>query len=114
MENGTYEQALATVRALSPGEQNRLLAQLIAERDQQSREADRQALQSTQRKREMRWLAEHEAEYAGQWVALEGDRLLSHGSDPHQVRAEARSQGVASPFVVFAEDQEAAFSGGWL
>jgi hypothetical protein len=55
---------------------------------------------------EMRWLAEHEAEYVGQWLALDGDRLLSHGADRHKVRAAARAQGVESPFVVFAEDQQ--------
>ncbi len=51
----------------------------------------------------MQWLAEHEAEYAGQWLALDGDCLLSHGEDPHKVRAEARAMGVETPFVVFAD-----------
>lgn len=62
----------------------------------------------------MQWLAQREAEYAGQWLALDGDRLLSHGEDPHKVRAEARARGVETPFVVFAENPDEFFTGGWL
>ena len=29
------------------------------------------------REREMRWLSEHRGEYIGQWVALDGDRLIA-------------------------------------
>ena len=28
--------------------------------------------------RELRWLTEHAREYAGQWVALDGDRLIAN------------------------------------
>lgn len=34
------------------------------------------------RRRELALLAVHEEEYAGQWVLLEGDRLVAHGDDP--------------------------------
>lgn len=63
---------------------------------------------------EMDWLAKHEAEYAGQWVALDGDRLLGHGNDPKQLFAEARAMGVANPFVVPAVDPHQAQWGGWM
>jgi hypothetical protein len=66
------------------------------------------------REREMRWLAEHEAEYAGELLAPDEDRLLSHGKDPHEVRAEARAMGMETPFVVFAENSDEFFTGGWL
>ena len=29
----------------------------------------------------MKWLAEHAREYVGQWVALDGERLIAHGTD---------------------------------
>ena len=38
---------------------------------------------------EFRWIAEHLQEYAGQWVALHGDRLLSHSTDAREVFATA-------------------------
>jgi hypothetical protein len=65
------------------------------------------------RSREMLWIKEHSQEYAGQWVAFDGDQLLAHGFDTHQVFAEARRL-VASPFFAHIEpEDEAHFIGGW-
>lgn len=52
------------------------------------------------RKAEMAWLAAHSDEYRGQWVALEGDTLLSHGPKGVAVRDEAVVKGVERPFLV--------------
>ena len=65
------------------------------------------------RSREMRWLKEHRSEYAGQWVALDGDRLLSHGTDAHEVFAAARESGVEAPFFAHLEPEDALPFGGW-
>lgn len=62
---------------------------------------------------EMRWLAKHEAEYAGQWVALDGDRLVAFGTDPKQLYAESRAAGVPNPFLAYAENPHQAQWGGW-
>jgi len=65
------------------------------------------------RSREMRWIKEHREEYAGQWVALDGAKLLSHGTDAHQVFAAARRL-ITSPFFAHLEpEDEAHFIGGW-
>jgi len=65
------------------------------------------------RSREMRWIKGHREEYAGQWIALDGDQLLSHGTDAHQVFAAARRL-VTSPFFAHLEpEDEAHFIGGW-
>jgi hypothetical protein len=48
--------------------------------------------------RELQWVREHEHEYIGQWVALDGDRLIAHGKDAEAVFAAARSQ-VPVPFL---------------
>jgi predicted DNA-binding antitoxin AbrB/MazE fold protein len=55
---------------------------------------------------EMAWLAAHEREYAGQWLALDGDTLLSHGSDAHAVREEARRRGVDRPLMFHVPEEE--------
>ncbi|MGH9802894.1 MAG: DUF5678 domain-containing protein, partial [Blastocatellia bacterium] len=65
------------------------------------------------RSTEMRWLAEHQIEYAGQWLALDGDRLLAYGADLKHVMDEARAVGIANPFFAFAEDPHKAQWGGW-
>lgn len=61
----------------------------------------------------MRWLEEHRGDFAGEWVALDGDRLLSHGKDPETVFAEARSAGVPVPFVERVMPVERLPFGGW-
>jgi hypothetical protein len=57
---------------------------------------------SAGRQEEMRWLAEHHDEihekYPGEWLALDGSRLLAHGEDLHEVRRLAQEAGVDNPF----------------
>jgi hypothetical protein len=115
MTSSTFEQALAVVQSLPLEDKQRLRQWLTEEELKLAGQNGADAIASSlHREREMRWLAEHEAEYAGQWLALDGDCLLSHGEDPHKVRAEARAMGVESPFVVFAENPDEFFTGGWL
>lgn len=47
---------------------------------------------------EMRWISEHCKEYIGEWVALDGDRLIARGKDADAVFAAARAQ-IAVPFL---------------
>src|SRR3954466_2233292 len=62
---------------------------------------------------EQRWLAEHGREYAGQWVALDGDRLLAHGENARAVYAAVRDSGVSLPLVVRVNPPDQLPSGGW-
>ena len=66
-----------------------------------------------ERRREQEWLLQHGQQYAGQWVALDGDCLLSHGIDGRLVLSEARRAGVAVPFVVRIEKPDELPFGGW-
>jgi len=63
--------------------------------------------------KEMQWLVEHRHEYAGQWVALDGDKLLSHGADAHEVFEAARRTGVKLPLFVHIEPADELPFGGW-
>ena len=42
--------------------------------------------------------------FVGQWVVLEGESIMAHGSDPVRVVADARSQGVRVPYVFYVEE----------
>ncbi|MDX1969364.1 MAG: DUF5678 domain-containing protein [Planctomycetaceae bacterium] len=53
------------------------------------------------------WLQAHSREYAGQWIALDGDRLVSHGPRSEDVFAAARFEGVQMPYVTFIEPDDA-------
>lgn len=51
--------------------------------------------------REIQWLKEHHHEYIGQWVALDGDHLVSHGANAREVYTAAREADVKSPLVEY-------------
>ena len=54
--------------------------------------------------RENEWLRQHENEYRGQWVVLDGDRLTGHAAKSDDVTAfveQARAEGVLAPFITF-------------
>ncbi len=65
------------------------------------------------RNREQQWLKDHGAEYAGLWVALDGELLISSGTDGWQVFDAARKAGIRVPFVVQVESPDDLPFGGW-
>lgn len=114
MENASFEQALAVVKALPAVDKRRLQQWLTEdERAQFNASTNGEAKLAYPREREMRWLSEHRREYIGQWVALDGDRLISHDEDLGKVFDEAHAQGIASPFTAFIEDPAQPSMGGW-
>jgi hypothetical protein len=62
---------------------------------------------------EQAWMSQHQAEYAGAWVALDGSRLLAHGSSARQVLDAARSAGCEQPLVVHIPREPQLPFGGW-
>ncbi len=60
------------------------------------------------------WLQEHQHEYVGQWIVLDGDRLVGNGNDPLPIAEQAKAQGVKIPFVHFVRDESEPFWGGWV
>jgi predicted DNA-binding antitoxin AbrB/MazE fold protein len=63
---------------------------------------------------EQEWLRAHGQEYSGQWVALNGEELLSHGSDARGVRDAARAKGVQTPLMVHIPDEANSPSAFWV
>ncbi|MGH9834763.1 MAG: DUF5678 domain-containing protein [Blastocatellia bacterium] len=63
--------------------------------------------------REKQWLKEHRHEYVGQWVALDGDRLISHGTNAREVSEATREAGVKTPFLAHIDPDEELPFGGW-
>ena len=49
----------------------------------------------------MLWIEEHGAEYAGRWVALDGDRLIAFGQTEGEVAIAARNDGAYLPLVIY-------------
>ncbi len=77
-------------------------------------EARKSRLPYIDRSREMAWLAEHEQEYAGQWVLLWENRLIAHGADLLPLRDKALAEGIDRPLVVHCRTWFGPVTGGWL
>ena len=71
-------------------------------------------LKSIDRSHELAWIVEHGRQYRGEWVVLDGNRLIGHGIDPGPLVERAHSQGVERPLVTRIEEEPRASTGGWL
>jgi hypothetical protein len=65
------------------------------------------------RDREIRWLAENRNNYVGQWVVVEGDRLIASGPNSREVFQAAKQAGIEVPFLVQVEPEDQLPFGGW-
>jgi hypothetical protein len=55
----------------------------------------------------MEWLRFHGKEYGGEWVALDGGRLIAHGPDAMDVYATAEADGAYLPMITYIEPTDA-------
>lgn len=104
----TLEQILEEARKLPVEEQRRLAAALNGS----DSNGDTQPAYRTN-EQERAWIDAHRDEYLGQWVALDGDRLIASGADARTVYEAARAQGVETPYIDRVEKKVEAFMGGW-
>jgi hypothetical protein len=58
------------------------------------------------RAEEFQWLAQNSARFQGEWVALRGNRLLSHNVDYSKVSQEVNSLGIDGAMFMFIESEE--------
>ena len=66
------------------------------------------------RNRELRWIADNRSAYAGQWVAVEGDRLVVADMDARKVFSAAKAAGIEILFVVHILSEDSLpFVPGW-
>jgi Family of unknown function (DUF5678) len=120
VNRATFDQVFNIVQQWPASEREKLIRALSRESrerngpvvDQPGRIAPPPVM-SKDRSRENQWLAEHHREYIGQWVALEGDRLIAHGEDAAEVFDAADASGIERPMVIYVEDPDAPPFAGW-
>ena len=115
MADSTVEDILTQIAKLSPAEQIRLRHLLEQQEPPQPPKPPRdrrvQPMPVPDSQREVQWLAAHARDYAGQWVALDGDRLLAHSPDHREVWAAAEASGVYLPLVTFIDNPDNIYAG---
>lgn len=114
MSNDLVDSLMEQLNALSAQEKRLIASRLL---EQANDEEQPQSLELPEevryRKREYQWMKEHKDEYAGQWVALEGDKLYGHGSTARQALNEAKIAGAKMPFIARIESPDDLPFGGW-
>jgi hypothetical protein len=116
MPNGLLETVKQQTQALTAAEKLDLAEYLVkqAELDRApARAAEQAAEPDPHRRREYAWLREHRDEYAGQYVALNGDRLVAHSTDLGELHQLVREAGAHRPFFVRVESRDELPFGGW-
>jgi predicted DNA-binding antitoxin AbrB/MazE fold protein len=66
-----------------------------------------------ERREELRWLATEAGPYAGEWVALDGPRLVAHCAKLADVSAAAAAAGIGEPFFARVPREKDVPFGGW-
>ena len=70
----------------------------------------RRARREIQFRQEMQWLAENRHGFSGQWIALQGERLLAVGATAREVFSQVADQA-QPPLVVRVDDDQLPFAG---
>ncbi len=104
------DRIIEKLHSLSPAERQQLREMLDREAVFAVTTSENQLLH---RAPEQRWIAEHRDQYIGQWVALDGERLIVHGQDARTVFEAAREAGINVPFIVRVEPYDEPSMGGW-
>jgi hypothetical protein len=104
MSTLTAESILKLIEQLPPTELirlNQLLAWKQAEFAKAKPPLDRLVLCESMkdRTREMKWIEEHKHEYVGQWVALDGDRLIVASPIRAEISAAIKADGAKLPLI---------------
>jgi hypothetical protein len=109
----SFEQIIKSIEQLPASEQDRIRRWLDEKGTPNG--GDTSQAHSDRSAKSLRWLHENREKYSGQWVALDGDRLIASGATAKEVYSEAKAEGVEIPFVELVTERESGpFTGGWL
>ncbi len=111
-----FEQAIKIIKTL-PSEDFERLDEWIEEHKQKnklSKEKEEKLNWRLERyKKARKWLDENSDKYMNQWVCLEADKLIAHGTDALEVHQKAIAQGIESPFLHHIVEEPKFYVGGW-
>lgn len=98
----TVENMLKLIEQMPAAEQQRLRAVLIEQEPKAKAPLDKRVASQPMpdRTREREWVQAHKHEYAGQWVALDGDLLLAASRIQQEVLDAVPTRGPNPPLIL--------------
>lgn len=101
----SVDEIIKSIEELPAAERERIRRWL---EDKRAANGERRALQAHENRsaKSLRRLDENREKYSGQWVALNGNRLLASGPTAKEVYSKAKAEGVEIPFVELVTDPE--------
>ena len=77
-------------------------------------DAVEQNQRANSREKEMNWIATHQEDinsYRGEWIVIEGNRLISHNRNYLKAISDSKTKGIQIPFVLFIPEENLPFVG---
>lgn len=112
----TVETAIEIIRQLPPPDREKVRDWIDEENQKQQTETENKKVELEIRnerfRRALQWIEENKEEFDGQWICLDGDKLIAHGFDGKKVYEEAKAKGIETPFMERVKAKELPF-GGW-
>lgn len=112
----TAEQIIENVRALPLSEKQKIFdfveeekLKVLSEKEAKNMELE---IKNERFRCALKWIEENKKEYDGQFVLLDGDKLIAHGKEAKPLYEKARTMGIEIPFVKRIKAKELPF-GGW-
>src|SRR5215212_5568636 len=101
----SLDQIIKSIEQLPAPEQERI-RRWLDEKGTLNGEGNASQAQADRSVKSLRWLHENQEKYSGQWVALDGDRLIASGPTANEVYSKAKAGGVEIPFIELVTDPE--------
>jgi hypothetical protein len=110
----SFDQIIKSIEQLPAAEQERI-RRWLEDKGGTNGEGHGSQAHANRSAKSLRWLHENREKYLGQWVALDGDRLIGSGPTAKEVYSKAKAEGIEIPFVELVSERESVpFTGGWL
>ena len=110
----SVDQIIKSIEELAAAEQERV-RQWLEDKRAKNGEGHASQADANRSSKSLKWLQENREKYAGQWVAVDGERLIASRLTAKAVYSKAKAEGVEIPFVELVTDPGPVPStGGWL
>ncbi len=114
MPSANVTRVLAEIAALSPDEQAEIRVIITSQHDRNGSSEENifdgifvESLDRPDLRPSMQWVEDHSTEFAGQYIALEGDSLIAHSHNAEEVISAVRASSVKVPFFTFIPSADA-------